>query len=143
MVPGKFENGIEFANKSDEKDALKSYRKQFYLTEPDTIYLDGNSLGRLPEKTRETIQDVTDYQWGTRLIRSWNEGWYEASRDLSKKLAPIIGAREEEVIICDSTSINLYKLAFAAVKSQPGKTKIVSDDLNFPTDLYVLQGIID
>jgi kynureninase len=143
MAPGKFETGIEFASKLDEQDSLKSYRKKFYISEPETIYLDGNSLGRLPEKTRETIRHVTDYQCGTRLIRSWNEGWYEASKDASKKLAPIIGATEEEVIICDSTSINLYKLAFAAVKSQPGKTKIVSDDLNFPTDLYVLQGIVD
>lgn len=143
MAPGKFETGIEFASNLDEKDSLNSYRKKFYISEPDTIYLDGNSLGRLPKKTRETIRHVTDYQWGTRLIRSWNEGWYEASKDASKKLAPIIGASEEEVIICDSTSINLYKLAFAAIKSQPGKTKIVSDDLNFPTDLYVLQGIVD
>ncbi len=143
MTEDHFEAKIEFARQMDEQDPLKSYRKQFYIPESDTIYLDGNSLGRLPKKTREKIQYTTDYQWGTRLIRSWNEGWYEASKNASKKLAQIIGASEEEVVICDSTSINLYKLAFAAVKSQPGKTKIVSDDLNFPTDLYVLQGIID
>lgn len=143
MTGDHFEAKIEFARQMDEQDPLKSFRKLFYILEPDTIYLDGNSLGRLPEKTRENIRHVADHQWGTRLIRSWNEGWYEASKYASKKLAQIIGAGEEEVIICDSTSINLYKLAFAAVKSQPGKTKIVSDDLNFPTDLYVLQGIID
>ncbi len=139
----KFKQGIEFAIKMDQDDPLKDYRNQFFIPETNTIYLDGNSLGRLPLKTREKIEHQVDHQWGTRLIRSWNEGWYECSSEVSKKLARIIGANEDEVISCDSTSINLYKLVFAAVKSRKGRTKIVSDDRNFPTDLYIIQGIID
>jgi len=142
MTKEQFKSGIEFSRKMDTQDPLKNFRKHFYIPETDIIYLDGNSLGRLPEKTREKIQHTTDYEWGTRLIRSWNEGWYERSLDVSSKLARIIGAEEDEVITCDSTSLNLYKLAYAAVKKQSGRTKIVSDNLNFPTDLYILQGII-
>ena len=142
MSIDQFKTGIEFARKMDEKDSLKDFRRLFHIPETDTIYLDGNSLGRLPEKTREKIQHATDYEWGTRLIRSWNEGWYECAADVSERLAHITGADKDEVITCDSTSLNLYKLAYAAVKMQPGRTKIVSDDLNFPTDLYILQGII-
>ena len=142
MTKEQFKSGIEFSRRMDAQDPLKDFRKHFYIPETDIIYLDGNSLGRLPEKTREKIQHTTDYEWGTRLIRSWNEGWYERSSDVSSKLARIIGAEEDEVITCDSTSLNLYKLAYAAVKKQPGRTKIVSDNLNFPTDLYILQGII-
>jgi len=142
MAKYHFKSGMEFAQQMDGEDPLRKYRKQFYISEPDTIYLDGNSLGRLPIKTRDRIHRQTDHQWGTQLIRSWNEGWYERSVDLGNKIARIIGADEDEVIVCDSTSINLYKLAYAAMKRQSGKTRIVSDNLNFPTDLYVLQGIV-
>jgi kynureninase len=138
-----FKTDFEFAKQLDQKDPLIEFRSRFYISEPNTIYLDGNSLGRLPHRTREILRHQVDHQWGTRLIRSWNEGWYERSSEVSKKLAHIIGANEDEVITCDSTSINLYKLVHAAVKSCKGRTKIVSDDLNFPTDLYVIQGIVD
>ncbi len=143
MTTYNFETGKVYALKMDEQDPLQKFRDQFYIPEADTIYLDGNSLGRLPLKSRERIQEVIDHQWGTRLIRSWNEGWYTRSKEVSKKLANIIGAGEEEVITADSTSLNLYKLAFAAMRLQTGRRKIVSDELNFPTDLYVLQGIIE
>jgi kynureninase len=138
-----FKTGIDFAQRMDQDDPLREFRDRFFIAEKDTIYLDGNSLGRLPSNTREKIKEVTDHQWGTRLIRSWNETWYRRSVDLGNKLSRIIGAREEEVVVCDSTSMNLYKLAFAAMKKQAGRKKIVSDDLNFPTDLYILQGIVD
>jgi len=138
-----FEPGIDFAQGMDESDPLKNFRNEFYIADPGTIYLDGNSLGRLPEKTRNKLNAVTDHQWGNRLIRSWNEGWYTKSTEISRKIAQIIGAEDEEVATCDSTSMNLYKLAWAAIMLQKGRSKIVSDTLNFPTDLYVLQGIID
>ena len=81
-------------------------------------------------------------QWGERLIRSWNEGWYQQSMRLGKKIAQIIGASSDEVILSDSTSVNLYKLAYGALKLQEGRVDIISDDLNFPSDLYVLQGLV-
>ena len=143
MNKSSFETGIEFARQLDRQDPLREFRQSFYMPEPDTIYLDGNSLGRLPLRSQEQIRQVVDHQWGTRLIRSWNEGWYDLPEKLGNKLAPIIGAGEGEVIVCDSTSLNLFKLTFAAMKSQQGRTRIVSDALNFPTDLYILQGIID
>ena len=81
-------------------------------------------------------------QWGDRLIRSWNEGWYMQSVRIGKKIAQIIGARPDEVILSDSTSVNLYKLAYGALRIMEGRNVIVSDDMNFPTDLYILQGLI-
>jgi kynureninase len=85
--------------------------------------------------------DVIDSQWGDRLIRSWNEGWWELQLELGDQLAPIVGARSGEVIISDATSVNLFKLAESAVRARPQRTKIITDDLNFPTDVYVLDGI--
>jgi len=136
-----FKPGLAFAKNLDENDELKNFRHQFYFPEKGTIYLDGNSLGRLPNKTRDLIKNMVDHEWGNRLIRSWNEGWYELSEKISEKIAKLIGADANEVATCDSTSMNLYKLAMAAMKLKSGRTKIVSDALNFPTDLYILQGI--
>jgi kynureninase len=88
------------------------------------------------------LDETIKKQWGDRLIRSWNEGWYQQSMRMGKKIAQIIGARPDEVILSDSTSINLYKLAYGALLAQEGRTEIISDDLNFPSDLYVLQGLV-
>jgi len=143
MIKSYSDVSADFAGKMDREDPLKVFRDQFYIPDQNTIYLDGNSLGRLPRKTRDIITHHTDNQWGDKLIQSWNEDWYDLPERLGKKFAPIIGAHENEVIVCDSTSINLYKLAWAALNYQSGRTKIVSDDLNFPTDLYVIQGIVD
>lgn len=136
-----FDTSITYARRADLHDPLGKFRKQFFFPEPGTIYLDGNSLGRLPHRTREILNHHIEHQWGKRLIRSWNEGWFDLPEKLGARLAPIIGAEEDEVIVGDSTSLNLYKAAWAAVKHNKGRTRIVSDDLNFPTDLYVLQGI--
>lgn len=138
-----FDLTVEFANQLDEKDVLSDFRKQFYFAgDTNNIYLDGNSLGRLPLKTKTLIADVVEKQWGTDLIESWNKNWYTKSVELGNKIAQIIGASNGEVIVSDSTSVNLYKLAKAALKFQKGKFQIVSDVFNFPTDLYILQGII-
>lgn len=136
-----FEVGKNFAEELDEKDSLKHFRNQFYFADK-TIYLDGNSLGRLPLKTRDLLQNTVEKQWGTELIESWNKHWYEKSSQLGDKIAQIIGASKGEVIVSDSTSVNLYKLAYAALEFQKGKTRVVSDVFNFPTDLYILQGIL-
>ena len=112
------------------------------ISDPSLIYLDGNSLGRLPVKTEEYMGSAIREQWGNRLVRSWNEGWYQQSLRLGKKIAQIIGARPDEVVVSDSTSVNLYKLAYGALRIMEGKREIISDDMNFPTDLYVLQGLI-
>lgn len=126
----------------DQQDSLKSFRERFVIKDPSLIYLDGNSLGRLPSETVPYLDAAIREQWGERLIRSWNEGWYQQSIRLGKKIAQIIGARPDEVILSDSTSVNLYKLAYGALKLQKGRTEIISDDMNFPSDLYVLQGLV-
>lgn len=143
MVELNFETSVEFAGKLDRMDALSHFRNQFFIPDNQLIYLDGNSLGRLPLATRQLLHDAVDRQWGESLIRSWNEGWYDLSKVVSQKIAGIVGAEADEIAACDSTSINLYKLAWAALKSQPRRRRIVSDVLNFPTDLYVLQSIIN
>lgn len=133
---------LKQARSLDRDDQLAPFREQFMINDPSLIYLDGNSLGRLPLKTVENLDQVIRKQWGENLIRSWNEGWYEQSHRLGAKIARLIGAHPDEVIISDSTSVNLYKLAFGALKAREGKTEIISDEMNFPSDLYILQGLI-
>jgi len=131
-----------YARSLDSSDPLKDYRNQFIISDPSLIYLDGNSLGRLPKKTADYMDHNIKEQWGDRLIRSWNEGWYQQSFRLGRKIAQIIGAHPEEVIVSDSTSINLYKLLYGALKLMDGKRVIISDDMNFPSDLYIMQGLV-
>ncbi len=135
-------NDISLAKKLDADDPLKIFRDEFVRTEEKIIYLNGNSLGRLPIKTQSYLNQVISKQWGERLVRSWNEGWYDLPSKVGTKIAKIIGAEEEEVILADSTSINLYKLVLAALQYQSERKTIVSDEFNFPSDLYVIQGII-
>lgn len=131
-----------YAKDLDTSDELKRFRQMFALDDPNLIYLDGNSLGMLPAATPELIENVIAKEWGSNLIRSWNDGWYERSREIAAKLAPLIGAKPDEVIMADSTSVNLFKLAYAALQSQEEKRAIVTDELNFPSDIYLLQGLV-
>ncbi len=126
----------------DNNDPLRTYRDRFMIKDPQLVYLDGNSLGRLPLQTIKTIDTTVQEQWGDRLIRSWNEAWYHQSSRLGKRIAQIIGAHPDEVIVSDSTSVNLYKLVYAVLKITEGRSEIISDDMNFPSDLYILQGLI-
>ena len=87
--------------------------------------------------------DLVRRQWGDRLIRSWNEGWFPAPERIGARLAGLVGAQPDEVIVADSTSVNFFKLVVAALRRQEGRTRIVTDNLNFPSDVYVLQGIVD
>ncbi len=134
---------LEVARERDQKDPLRSYRAQFRITDEQLIYLDGNSLGRLPGKAFESINDTVEHAWGDRLIRSWNEGWYTQSFTLGDRIAAIAGASAGEVVVSDSTSVNLYKLAAAALKKQQGRKKIITDNLNFPSDIYIFQGLVE
>ena len=137
-----FSTDPTLASHLDADDDLVSFRDKFVISDPDTIYLDGNSLGRLPAATMAQMQKAIEGQWGERLIRGWNESWMDTPKKLGDKIALLIGAQPGEVLVTDSTSANLFKLAVAALKARPGRAKIVSDALNFPSDLYVFQGII-
>lgn len=137
-----FDRSEGFALEMDDTDPLKDFRNRFFISDEKIIYLDGNSLGRLPNKTKALLGEVAETQWGTQLIESWNKHWYEKPVELGNKIAPLIGADKDEVVVSDSTSVNLYKLAWAALKYNRGKTKIVSDVFNFPTDIYILQGLL-
>ena len=111
---------------------------------PDNvIYLDGNSLGALPRATVSRVNEVVTEEWGNGLIRSWNAAhWIEAPARIGDKIARLIGAQPGEVIVADSTSVNLFKLLAAALKLQPERHFILTERSNFPTDLYVAQGVI-
>ena len=135
----------------DKRDPLAPHRARFALP-PDVIYLDGNSLGALPRAASMRIREVVEQEWGVGLIRSWNTaGWMELSRRVGAKIAQLIGARPEEVICADSTSINLFKVLSTALRLQAARPQvslaerrvIVSEKSKFPTDLYVAQGLID
>ena len=125
----------------DAGDELAHFRQRFVVDDPALIYLDGNSLGRLAHATVALLKDSVERQWGNRLIRSWNEGWIDAPTRIGDKIGQLLGAAPGEVTVADSTTVNLFKLAVAALRAQPGRHKIVTDDLNFPSDLYALQGI--
>jgi len=131
----------------DAQDPLAPLRQQFAL--PDgVIYLDGNSLGARPVASLARAQQVIAEEWGNGLIRSWNSaGWADLSQRLGNRLAPLIGARDGEVVITDTTSINLFKVLSAALSvqrlRQPNRKVIVSEASNFPTDLYIAEGLTE
>lgn len=131
-----------YAKQLDRQDALANFRSQFVVDDPDLIYLDGNSLGRLSLRTADHVQRVARDQWGRRLIRAWNEGWIDLPQRIGAKIAHLIGAQPDEVLVADSTSVNLFKLAVAALQAQLNRRQVITDDLNFPSDLYVLQGAV-
>jgi len=138
-----FQPGAEFAASLDASDELKAFRDEFVIDDPEQIYLDGNSLGRLPKVTAQRMHEVVEQEWGRRVINGWNEGWFDAPRRAGEMIAKLLGAREGQVIVCDSTSVNLFKLTVAALQAQGNRDRVVSDKHNFPSDLYILQGAID
>ena len=129
------------ARARDAADPLRGYRDRFVLPE-GVIYLDGNSLGPLPRTAAPALADMAERQWGERLIRSWNEGWIETPQRIGEKIATLIGAHPDEVIVADSTSVNLFKLLVAALRHDPSRNVIVSEAGNFPTDLHIAEGAI-
>ena len=125
----------------DAADPLAFARERFAL--PDGVtYLDGNSLGALPKATPARVDETIRMQWGEDLIASWNtHDWIDWPARIAAKLAPIVGAGANELLIADSTSVTLFKLLAAAVQARPGRGTIVTQSGNFPTDLYVAQGL--
>ncbi len=130
---------LDEARALDAVDPLRHFRDRFILP-PEVIYLDGNSLGPLPRATATAIGDMVDRQWGERLIRAWNEGWIDAPGRIGDKIARLIGAAPGEVIACDSTSTNLFKLIVAALRFDPSRRTIISESGNFPSDLHIAEG---
>ncbi|UYH54392.1 kynureninase [Qipengyuania sp. SS22] len=135
------ETGLERARILDAGDPLAEFRDRFLVPE-GVIYLDGNSLGCLPKATPQRMEQVVREQWGQDLIRSWNTaGWVDWPARIGAKIAPLIGAQPQEVIACDSTSVNLFKLIAAALRMRAGRKVVLSEPGNFPTDLYMIDGL--
>jgi kynureninase len=134
----------EHAAELDAADPLAGFRDRFVLTRPERIYLDGNSLGRLPLASRERLLDVAD-EWGDRLVSGWEE-WIDAPSRVGDALAEgVLGARRGEVVVSDSTTVNLFKLCSATLDAYrlSAQGAVVTDRENFPTDRYVLEGLAE
>ncbi len=125
----------------DRADPLAPLREQFLLPQ-GVIYLDGNSLGALPRATPARVARVVEHEWGGGLVTSWNRhGWMQTPQRVGDKIARLIGAQPGEVVVAESTSINLFKVLAAALTMRPGRRAIVSEAQNFPTDLYMAEGL--
>ncbi|WP_035849598.1 kynureninase [Kitasatospora azatica] len=125
----------------DAVDPLAALRKEFTLP-ANGIYLDGNSLGVLPVRTPEIVRRTVEEEWGQGLITSWNAaGWTELPFVLGDRIAPLVGAGAGEVLVCDSVSVNLFKLLTAALRLRPGRRTVLGERDTFPTDLYIAEGV--
>ena len=131
------------ALRMDAQDPLRACRDRFTLPE-GVNYLDGNSLGALPKSVPPRVQRAVEQEWGVGLIRSWNDAdWYPAPQRVGARIAQLIGAAGDEVIVADSTSVNLFKVLIAALRMQPGRKRIVGELGNFPTDGYIASGVAE
>ncbi len=125
----------------DENDPLKHYKNEFVITDPNTCYLDGNSLGRLPHKTVKAINDFLTQEWGPEIVTGWSH-WVDEAQSVGDLIGrSALGAAAGQVLACDTTSVNFYQLAAAAIKARPGRKTIIIDAANFPTDRYIMQGL--
>ena len=127
----------------DANEPLAKYRDRFVFTDPEVCYLDGNSLGRLPKATVETINKFLIEGWGTKIVDGWGE-WIdkaETTGDLIGRSA--LGAAAGQTLAMDTTSVNFYRLVRAAISARPGRKTIITDEANFPTDRYIMQGIAE
>ena len=132
---------LDRARALDDADPLALFRDSFDLPE-GVIYFDGNSLGCLPSATPARLEQMVRKEWGRDLIGSWNSaGWIDLPRTVGAKIAPLIGAKPHEVIAADSVSVNLFKLISAALAMRPGRKVVLSEPGNFPTDLYMIEGL--
>lgn len=133
---------IEQIRELDASDPLRAFRLQFEMP-PGIVYLDGNSLGALPKATLPRIRDVVACEWGNGLIGSWNRhDWINSSLTVGRKIAGLIGSPPDDVIVTDTTSVNLFRLALTALALNPGRNEILSEAGSFPTDLYVCEGAV-
>lgn len=136
-----FDLALTRARALDAADPLAPYRSSFTSPDEPTIYLDGNSLGKLPAGTLAHTNRAME-MWANDQVQGWQKGWYELPITLGGLLAPLVGAQPEEVALSDSTTVNLYKLASAAMRFRPGRTRIVTDNLNFPSDIVALRSVL-
>lgn len=132
---------ISFCRDADRQDPLASLREQFELPN-GLIYLDGNSLGPLPRAVKAAVSHCVEQEWGQDLIRSWNQhDWIGLPQSIGHKLGPVLGAAPHQVVCCDSVSVNLFKVLCAALALQPGRSKVLTQIDNFPTDIYMVEGL--
>ncbi len=130
------------ANELDAADPLAPFLERFVPPPAGLIYFDGNSLGQLPHATREALHRAIDTEWAQRLIRSWTEGWMELPFSTGDLLGThLLGAAPGQTVLADSTTVNFYKLASAALQARPGRTRILTDHANFPTDRYIVESL--
>ncbi|CTQ64847.1 kynureninase [Roseibium alexandrii] len=134
---------MQFRHPSDKDDVLRTKKDAFKIPE-GVIYLDGNSLGVLPKNVPTRLAEVVEQEWGTSLIKSWNEhSWFDLPLRVGNRIGRLIGAPEGSVVACDSTSVNVFKVLAAALSLLPNRKVILSDNGNFPTDLYVASGLAE
>lgn len=132
---------LEDARSLDAADPLALFRDQFVIDDTTVCYLDGNSLGRLPKSAADAVNRVVREQWGRELVTGWSH-WIDISQRVGDLIgSTVLGAEPGQTLATDTTSVNLYRLAIAAVQARPGRSTIVIDEANFPTDRYIFQGI--
>ncbi len=125
----------------DSQDVLAQFRSQFFISDPQQCYLDGNSLGRLPLKTVDVINEFLTQGWGTKVVDGWSE-WIDMAETVGDLIGrAALGAASGQVLAQDTTSVNFYRACRAAISARPGRKVIISDTANFPTDRYILEGI--
>ncbi|WP_258052427.1 kynureninase [Mesorhizobium sp. INR15] len=127
----------------DRNDVLAGFRARFRLPDDENVvYLDGNSLGPLPASVPMRMREAVEVEWGRSLVRGWNDaGWIDLPARAAGKIARLIGAPADSVAVCDSTSVNLFKVLAAALSLRPERKVVITDVANFPTDLYVADGL--
>ncbi len=127
----------------DAADPLAQYKSQFFISDPDLCYLDGNSLGRMPKRTIEKVNHFLTEEWGTELVDGWSH-WIDEAQTAGNLLGrATLGAAEGQTLVQDTTSVNFYQLCVAAIKARPGRKTVIIDSSNFPTDRYILAGIAE
>ena len=131
----------QFALDLDARDPLARFRSQFVISDPNICYLDGNSLGRLPLTTVDAVNAFMKDEWGPEVVTGWGH-WVDEAQPTGDLIGrATLGAAAGQVLACDTTSVNFYQLALAAIHARPGRKTIITDAANFPTDRYILDGI--
>ena len=131
----------QFALDLDARDPLARFRSQFVISDPNICYLDGNSLGRLPLSTIDAVNAFLSDEWGPEVVTGWGH-WVDEAQPTGDLIGrATLGAAAGQVLACDTTSVNFYQLALAAIHARPGRKTIITDAANFPTDRYILDGI--
>ena len=140
-TPGQAIDSREEALRRDRDDPLAPFRAEFLIPDDAIVYMDGNSLGRPPRAVLDSLEQVVRAGWSGRLIRAWSEGWMDVALALGDRIGALLGAAEGQVAVADSTTVCFYKAAAAALDARPGRTEILTDPGNFPTDRYVLESL--